>query len=110
MYAYAPKNGWVESELRKFLSDKLVTQGAGVAITTLIQIKIRFQEKETPRPMAEIVAYLAPHWFTIPPGEDERLMVNPRAMVGGGSDDGVPSRPTTSGTEELPLAPEGSWR
>lgn len=107
MFAYAPKKGWVELELRKFLSEKINMRGVGSAMLSLIQIKVRFPEEPTPEPIAEITAFLAPNWFTIDPNKDESDMVSPRAIVGAGSDDEMPLKRSLDGQ---PLAPDGSWK
>ncbi|MGK0188953.1 MAG: hypothetical protein ACI9R3_004769 [Verrucomicrobiales bacterium] len=106
MYAYAPKKGWVELELRKFLKDKITYHGVGAAEISFPQVKVRFPKDRTPEPMAEITAFVAPDWLTVDPMKDESDMVSPRAIVGGGADDEMPLK-----MDSLPpLAPRGSWR
>ncbi|MEZ5325590.1 MAG: hypothetical protein R3F19_11060 [Verrucomicrobiales bacterium] len=108
IYAYARKGGWVEKEIRNFMSNKIAREGVGSAIMSFIQVKIRFPEKPTPEPMAEIVAYLAPHWYTLAPEVDERSMVTPDAILGAGSESDKASKRAPD--SDAPMAPKGSWR
>jgi hypothetical protein len=108
LHAYAPKTGWVEKEIREFLTETHHKEGIGSTIVSFIQVKIRFPEDPTPEPMAEIVSFLAPDWYTIPPGEDERSMISPDAILGRGSEDKIPLK--LGPDANLPLAPKGSWR